>query len=155
MSARTVTQLNRLDVSLSRLRRLWESPGLKRWFGERMGTRVDLSTIRVLRAVELTGGDCGVGDVASYLGVDASTASRLVDQTVSAGYLIRGTSPADRRRSVLAVTVEGVRVLARALEIREALLTELTTDWPAADVEQLAALLERLADRVNDLENRS
>ena len=152
MSVQTSNRLGRLDVAFLRLRRLWESPVLRRRFVAAMGQTVDPGVLRTLRAVA-SGTECGVRDVAAAVDVEPSTASRLVDAAVSAGYLERSTSTHDRRRSVLQVTAAGDDVLQRALHIREQLLSELTSDWSDGDVEHLATLLERLAEGVAKMEN--
>ena len=155
MQTTSNSRLHSLDLSFGRLRRLWESPILRARFSERMGQAIDPGLIRTLRAVAELGDECGVREAAAFLGIDASTASRTVEQAVTAGYLDRATSSSDRRRSALSVTAEGREVLDRALRIRQDLLSELTEDWSDNDVEQLAVLLERLAASVADLENRT
>jgi DNA-binding MarR family transcriptional regulator len=152
-TAATSTRLERLDVAFGRLRRLWESPALKRRFMARMGTAVEPGVVRTLRAVGECAANGGVGDVACALAVDASTASRLVDQAVALGFLERAASPHDRRRTVLTLTPVGADILRRATSVREELLSELTEDWSDRDVESLARLLERLAQRVGELES--
>ena len=137
--------LRALDDALIALRRLWLHPARRRRFLAELGEPIELATLRTLRAIDLAGGDePSVGDVAAALVVDASTASRLVDQAVSGGYVSRRPSPSDRRRSVLELTTEGADVLERATKVRERLLAEVTADWPAEDVATLAALLQRL-----------
>lgn len=120
--------LARIEVAFGRLRRLWESPALRRRFHERMGVAIDPADVRTLRAVAAATDECGVGDVADALGVDGSTASRLLDKAVVAGYLTRGGSRRDRRRSVLALTDTGRDLHRRSLRVREELLAELTAD---------------------------
>jgi DNA-binding MarR family transcriptional regulator len=145
-------RLERLDVAFGRLRRIWESPVLRREFQRRIGVAVEAGAVRVLRAVQRTtasADECGVSDVAEELAVDISTASRLVDQTVGAGWLTRHTSSVDRRRSVLDVTASGAEILERATRVRAEILGELTAGWTDAEAEQLASLLERLADRLS------
>lgn len=148
-------RLERLDVAFGRLRRIWDSPVLRREFQRRIGIVVEAGAIRVLRAVQRTtasADECGVSDVAEELQVDISTASRLVEQTVTAGWLSRHTSSLDRRRSVLDVTDAGAEVLERATRVRAEILGELTSGWSDADADQLATLLERLADRLADFD---
>jgi DNA-binding MarR family transcriptional regulator len=102
--------------------------------------------IRTLRVVEQAqAAEPGVAALAAAMSVDASTASRLVDTAVAAGYVSRQTSVRDRRRSVLRLTPEGSALLDEATAVRTALLAELTDGWPPADVATLSALLERLA----------
>lgn len=148
-------RLAKFDTAFGRLRRLWESPVLRRRFMERMGTQIDPGVVRTLRAVREAGEELGVSEVAAWLGIDRSTASRLIESAVSAGYLDRVTSEIDRRRCVLTISELGQEVLDRALRIREELLSELTADWSDEDVEKLSDLVHRLAHRVADLENRS
>ena len=151
MSIRTTSRLATLDAAFVRVRRLWESPALRRRFTAALGVSVDPGVLRTLRAVANLE-TCGVREVAEELDVEASTASRLVDAAVSAGYLDRATSPEDRRRSVLSVTASGARLLRRALDVREHLLSELTDGWSDEDIETLATLLARLGARVAELE---
>ena len=148
-------RLHRLDVGFERLRRLWESSLLRTRFHQRLGVQVEAGVVRTLRAVANSGSEAGVREVAAAMSVDASTASRLVEQAVAAGYLQRSTPPADRRRSVLALTPSGADLLERANRIREEVLTELTAGWSDEDVEQLAQLLARLAARLDEMERRA
>lgn len=152
--------LRRLDAAFGRVRRLWESPAVRREFLRRLGRAggagqpVEATLVGTLRGVRETP-ECGVRDLAERLSVDASTASRLVDAAVAGGFLSRTTSPCDRRRSLLALTARGETLLDRALAVREGILRELTYDWPAADVVRLAELLDRLADRLTERESAS
>ena len=137
--------LHELDDALLRLRRLWLHPARRRRFMAELGEPVELATLRTLRAIDLAGGDePSVGDVAAALVVDASTASRLVDQAVSGGYVTRHPSASDRRRSVLELTTQGADLLQRSTKVRERLLAEVTAEWPAEDLATLAGLLGRL-----------
>ncbi len=147
--------LERLDIAFGRIRRLWESPALKRRFVARLGVPIDPGVIRTLRAVEQIPDEPGVSDVASWLNVDTSTASRLVDGAVAAGYLERRACERDRRRCRLSVTPEGAAVLDRIIKVRSELLAELTDGWSQKELEGLSELLERLADRIADLEEKS
>lgn len=147
--------LVRLDTAFGGLRRLWESPALRRRFQERMGVPIEPALVRTLRAVAAATDECGVGNVADALGVDGSTASRLVDKAVAAGYLARGSSIQDRRRSVLSLTAAGIELQRRSLRVRQELLAELTTDLTDPDIDHLADLLERLGKRLGEMENRS
>lgn len=147
--------LERLDLALTRLRRLWESPAVKRRFIQLLGAPAELSTIRALRAIERAGEEPSVGDVADLLCVDTSTASRFVDQAVLAGYVSRGTAPHDRRRTVLTHTSLGEQVLEQVKRTRRVLLEELTGDWSIDEVATLALLLDRLAGSVDALERRT
>lgn len=128
----------RLNEALIDLRRFWQHPGLQRRFLDELDMPVELSVLRTMRAIALV--------------VDASTASRLVDQAVSAGYVVRTTSKPDRRRTVLALSSDGVEVLARANQVRRSLLRALTAHWPDKNVETLTRLLREFRESVACLE---
>jgi DNA-binding MarR family transcriptional regulator len=146
--------LNDLDGALVRLRRLWDHPALRRRLLELLGVPVELSLIRTLGAIEERHAEPepGVRHVADALAVDASTASRFVEQAVAGGWVTRRTCARDRRRCVLALTERGEGLLERVTEVRSALLAELTADWTADDIATLATLLERLDHRIQELE---
>jgi DNA-binding MarR family transcriptional regulator len=141
----TVTALHALDDALTRLRRVWLHPRRRRRFLTELGTPIELALLRTLRAIDTAETDePGVCDVATELAVDASTSSRLVEQAVSAGYVERTPSATDRRRTVLSLSPQGVALLARATDVRERLLGEVTAEWAPEDVATLARLLTRL-----------
>ena len=145
--------LQRVDLALVRMRRLMESSDVRRRFYARLGAPVDPSTIHVLRAILSTGDDAAsVGDVAAHLMVDASTASRLVEQAVKAGYVARMACDTDRRRSQLRITAAGDDLLHRAAAVRAAMVDEWVSDWPEQDLTALAGLLERFVDSIIESE---
>lgn len=135
-----------LDEALLDLRRVWMHPRLLRRFAEEVGTDVELATLRTLRAIETGGGRAalGISELAAVLAVDASTASRLVEHAVADGYVTRRSSARDRRRTELALTAEGERLLARSTEVRARMLGRATRDWGDDEVIVLAELLSRL-----------
>ena len=156
MALTTRTQLEQLDLALTRLRRLWESPVVRRRLLEMVGGDVDPTLIRTLRAVERTElAEPGITDVALILGVDDSTASRLVDAAVTAGTVTRTTSTRDRRRSVLQLTEAGTSLLRSAMRARTTLLREVTRDWDADDIAALVELLERFTTAATKVERTS
>jgi DNA-binding MarR family transcriptional regulator len=80
------------------------------------------------------------------MGVDASTASRQVQQLERTGLVGRVGDPADRRASLLALTAEGDRVLTRMRQARRASLAQVLGGWSRADRRKLATVLTRLVD---------
>jgi DNA-binding MarR family transcriptional regulator len=146
------TRLDDLDAALIDVRRFWQRPGLQRRFFADLGEPVELSVLRTLRAIEAGGGgEMCVGDVASALAVDASTASRLVDQAVGAGYVVRTASERDRRRTALELSPAGIDLLDRATAVRREILREMTAGWADEEVETLAGLLRRLRSELDRL----
>jgi len=129
--------LHEIDDALVRLRRLWSSAP----------RGAEMSSVLVVEACARGDGPVSVGEVARFADVEHSTASRLVDRAVRAGYVERTT---DGRRAVLELTTTGRELRERAVEFRTAWLTSVLDGWPDADVAALARLLGRFAGRVGE-----
>jgi DNA-binding MarR family transcriptional regulator len=138
--------LAELDLALLELRRLVNRPGYRHRLLGPLGRRVELSTVRVLHAVDQAPTPPSIGTVAVTLAIDPSTASRLVEQRVKDGLLERSPDPDDRRRSVLRLTPSGYALLAELAASRIEMLSEVTEDWSSTDLRTLERLLERLTD---------
>jgi DNA-binding MarR family transcriptional regulator len=98
-----------------------------------------------LRALTVLAGDDGanLASLADAMGVAVSTASRLVDRLVGAGWVDRRPSAANRREISLSRTAEGSTALARYDDLRLRVLRERLDRLPAA---QRAAVVAALAD---------
>lgn len=145
--------LEALDDVLSGVRRVLQRPGYRRQFLAELGVPVSLGTLRAVRTVQRLGtpGPC-MREVAGELAIDASTASRLVDDAVRNGYLTRRPGGADQRRIALQLSDEGRDLLGRADEVRRKLLEQVTRDWTGDELHTLVALLDRLVRDLDRLE---
>jgi MarR family transcriptional regulator, 2-MHQ and catechol-resistance regulon repressor len=90
-------------------------------------------------------GDMTLNDLAAYLYLDKSTASRVVDALERKGYVARTPHPTDRRALLLEATAAG-----RSLEgrIRESILAEereLIADFAPEVRQAMTQLIRRLA----------
>ncbi len=143
-----------LDDALISLRRPMLKPGHRQALFARIGAAVEAATVRTLHVVQagLEGSRPSVADVAEALSIDPSTASRLVQQTVAAGYVSRIPDANDKRRSTLALTDDGREILRRSHEVRREWLRDVTRDWSDDEVLLLAQLLHRLRDDIDALE---
>jgi DNA-binding MarR family transcriptional regulator len=139
-----------IDTALMRLRRLWTTPHRRADLERDVGEGVPLSQVLVVDAVARGGhtGEVTVGSVAEQLSIDESTASRLIDATVRAGFAERGRSPADARRAVLTLTPAGRQLYDRAVAYRVDYLAGLLDDWTPWERDVFAELLRRFADAV-------
>jgi DNA-binding MarR family transcriptional regulator len=138
---------NELDELLVRVHTVRQRPGWRRRLIDDTGTVPSLSTLRVLRAVEQkekTGQGASIGEVAEYMAVEHSTASRSVGNVVAAGLLTKTLSPDDQRRCVLVLTDTGRKALSEVTERRRQMVAETVAEWPATDVDTLVDLLQRL-----------
>ena len=90
-------------------------------------------------------GSMRVADLAEFAGLDASTVSRHVRALEDDGLVARDTDPDDRRAASVRITDLGRAFVQEALQIRAQIIADATSDWSAADREQLADLMGRLA----------
>ena len=139
--------LVQLDDALLRLRRLWSSPPPSLVVE---GKDVTMSSVLVLEACAHTHTEVGVREIARFLEVEHSTASRFVDRAVRAGLVTRGASATDSRRVALTPTASGQQVRERAVRFRLTWLAGVLSGWGEEEVAELSAGLTRFADAVAD-----
>jgi DNA-binding MarR family transcriptional regulator len=99
---------------------------------------------------------CRVYDIAGELGITTGGASKLVDRIEASGYCRRLPNPADRRSSLLELTLAGQRVPAEAgVAFDEELQRWLGAAVPERTLRQFAATLSRLraAGHHNEIED--
>ncbi|MER5862042.1 MarR family winged helix-turn-helix transcriptional regulator [Kitasatospora sp. NPDC002040] len=82
-----------------------------------------------------------VGAIAAHLGADPSVASRMVSDSISAGYLIRAASQQDGRRTVLHLSPEGRELMARFRRHQRDAFESITADWSEAERLEFARLM--------------
>ncbi len=146
-----------LDELLTRIHLVRQRPAWRRRLLAGAGPVTNVSMLRVLRAVEecqRIGGGASIRDVAEFMAVEQSTASRTVAADVAAGLLTKTSVPEDPRRCALVLTDSGRKALATAADRRRDLVAETIADWPDTDVDTLVALLDRLAERFERVADR-
>ncbi|MEV6107373.1 MarR family winged helix-turn-helix transcriptional regulator [Streptomyces sp. NPDC051940] len=154
-SSLRVRPVHRLDAELEVLRHATfglYGPGRRAALQEATGWPWSPVHYRLLRVVEASGElRPTVGELAASLLTDPARASRLVDEVVEAGLVRRRAGRLDRRRREVELTARGHTAMARMREQRVAHLERSLDDWPAADVQHLAALLARLNAAFSDI----
>lgn len=138
-----------LDDALVRLRRLWSSP--RQTVMDDNGRHIEMSSVLVVEAcanADTKGIRIGVSQVAAFVDVAPSTASRLVDRAVSAGLVSKEPLPGDARRNIICLTPAGQALRDRAMSARLAWLNSVVEAWPDRDLSDLVRLLGRFADCV-------
>ena len=144
------SRYDQLDELLTRLHLARQRPNWRRRLLDGAGPVTNVSTLRVLRAVEecqRSGGGASIGDVAEFMAVEHSTASRTVAAVVAAGLLTKTFAPDDQRRCALVLTDVGRKALDTVTDRRRDLVAEAIADWPDANVDTLLSLLDRLTER--------
>lgn len=104
----------------------------------------------VIRAVDAE--EPTVSRLAELLGVTRQAASKVVDEMVRRGYLLRASDPADRRRTRLRLSAKGRRVRARAAAESEAIEAELRAAAGDRAVDGLRKALLTFVEREGALE---
>jgi DNA-binding MarR family transcriptional regulator len=115
------------------------------------GRGTELSAILLVQAVEAAatrGGEVTIGGVAEQLGVDPSTASRLVAQSVQSGLLQRVASQVDGRARGLLLTQAGRALADGAARYQRAVFDAATIGWTEVEREEFARLFVRFADAI-------
>ncbi|MFT5223271.1 MAG: DNA-binding MarR family transcriptional regulator [Glaciecola sp.] len=86
-------------------------------------------------------GAAKVSDVAKATFTHLSTASRVVDQLVEAGYLTRHEDPDDRRAVILGFTQDGMQVVVQLHAMGGGIMGQALAHWPIEDVQSLGRLI--------------
>ncbi|MDZ4236324.1 MAG: MarR family winged helix-turn-helix transcriptional regulator [Dietzia sp.] len=144
------SRYDHLDELLTRVHLARQRPSWRRRLLDGADSVTNVSTLRVLRAVEeseRTNGGASIRDVSEFMAIEHSTASRTVAAVVAAGLLTKTFGPDDQRRCALVLTDAGRKALATVTERRRDLVAETIADWPDTDVDTLVALLDRLTER--------
>jgi DNA-binding MarR family transcriptional regulator len=140
-----------LDRAFRRLRRSMIRPPAGLVPVPALGRQLDIAKIFACDAVaELsdTRETVSVKDVAAELDLEHSTVSRLLGEMAEDGLVVRGSDPADRRRTTVQLSDLGRAVVADATAMTRFFTRILLADWPREDVEALTALMGRLAETV-------
>ena len=106
---------------------------------------VDRSAIVLLARLH-EHGPSRLSDLAGMLCLDVSTVSRHARTLEDRGYVARADDPADGRAVQLTLTESGRAVLETAFRNRQAWLDRSLAGWSAAERDDLARTLTRLAD---------
>lgn len=90
---------------------------------------VTLTQFRTL-AVLSQHGEMNLSRLAGELGVNASTAMRMIDRLIAAGFASRTENPASRREVLLALTPAGTALVAEVVAGRRKLVGQVVTTMP-------------------------
>ncbi|MFE0188581.1 MarR family winged helix-turn-helix transcriptional regulator [Streptomyces sp. NPDC059008] len=109
-------------------------------------------TLPQLRAlVVLDGrGPVKLAALAAALGVNPSTAMRMVDRLAAAGSVTRQANPGNRREVVLSLTAQGRALVERVLAHRHAEIAAVVARLPVAQRAGLVASLRALTDAAGE-----
>ena len=138
--------LARLDRSLLELRHLLVRPVANELPVPSLGRSVEFAKVMACEASALLAGVDGpvtVKALASTLHLDHSTMSRVLADAETDGLIVRGSDPADRRRTTVELTDDGRALVADGIRMRTWFMGQILEDWAADDIDTLATLLAR------------
>jgi DNA-binding MarR family transcriptional regulator len=118
------------------------------------GEHVDRSGYWALVRLDEATGPVRLSDLATSLELDLSTVSRQVRQLVDTGLVTRHADPDDGRATLLSLSRRGCQVLQAVRSARRDVLARTLSGWSAADCQQLAAAVTRLAGDVQGTAGR-
>lgn len=105
---------------------------------------VDIQSLRFIGEYP----DCRLADLASFLGVVATTASSVVDRLVDRGFVVRRRPETDRRSLALSLTEDGKDAFAR-IEAEERATMKLMLDaLPEGERDTFVRHMSQIASRV-------
>lgn len=104
-----------------------------------------LPQFRMLVALD-NRGPLSLSQLAAELGVQPSTAMRMIDRLEAAGIVVRGSSPTDRRATILSLTEAGIRIVTEATEKRRREVARIVENMPAGHRRHLVDALQSFAE---------
>ena len=107
-------------------------------------TRAEYLLLRTLDS----NGPTDIGGLAKAVGLDPSTVGRQVGAMQTSGLVARAPAPTDRRRSIIAPTQKGRRLMRVVREGRRKATEELLGGWTADDIRTLADMFRRWNETV-------
>jgi DNA-binding MarR family transcriptional regulator len=112
---------------------------------------LDRASYLLARVLDATG-PISVKDLASRLGVDATTVTRQVAAMERSGLLYRRSDPNDGRVNLIELSAKGRRTMTAVQRARRERVQHLFTGWPRRDQREFGQLLGRFNDAVADIE---
>jgi DNA-binding MarR family transcriptional regulator len=98
----------------------------------------------------LAEGDARVGELAAQVGVDETTATRLVDRLEALGLVERRSLAADRRVTVVRLTAAGEKLVADVAVRRERFLCEVLAELEPGERVELVRLTAKAAGALRE-----
>jgi DNA-binding MarR family transcriptional regulator len=93
--------------------------------------------------------------IAQYLGIEAPSITRKVQQLENEGYLVKDPDPKDGRAFNLKLTRKGHSQLVKLKKARQEYLDEVMKDWPPGDREDFARLMHNFSQKVQNISTDS
>lgn len=141
--------ITRIAGIMGRMRLLIGRRYIGRLAISRVGAGLELSHLDLLSLVRRLSRnqEVTVGALAEQMRLDHSRVSRVVADLVKRGVIRREASQEDARRTLVALTDEGVAWLNRMNEVKHEVIGQILSDWSHEDLEQFAVLYDRFVEK--------
>jgi DNA-binding MarR family transcriptional regulator len=116
----------------------------------RIGAEHDLSLTQIRVLAILRDRRAKMSELASYLGLDKSTITGLVDRAEKRGLLARAPNPNDGRAVDVFLSTEGMELAERGAALIARSLSPMTGTLTRADAHRLTVLLQRMLSQQED-----
>ncbi|MDG9997473.1 MarR family transcriptional regulator [Klebsiella oxytoca] len=108
-------------------------------------TGLTQSSWTVLMQLHQLGDNVSVSELAEVQGIELPPLMRTLTQLEKQGYLLRSTSPYDKRMRLLTLTAEGRAILEKLNRVIEAYQQRVTETLPEAQLAAFSATLNQIA----------
>ena len=108
-------------------------------------TGLTQSSWTVLMQLHQLGDNVSVSELAEVQGIELPPLMRTLTQLEKQGYLLRSTSPYDKRIRLLTLTAEGRAILEKLNRVIEAYQQRVTETLPEAQLAAFSATLDQIA----------
>ena len=88
-----------------------------------------------------------IGALGSYVYLDSSTLTGIIDRMERDGYVVRRPNPSDRRAVLLFLTDKAHQLAPTILKFADELDSKLRQSFPTADMQTFEDILKSLADK--------
>jgi len=113
-----------------------------------------LSMSQIGALFQIYHGRSNVSDLGEGLGITHAAASQMLERLVQQKLILRTEDPQDRRVKQLVLTDKGCRVMQESVRARQGWLDDLVSGLSAGQKEQIAAAVEILIKKTNELDQR-
>jgi DNA-binding MarR family transcriptional regulator len=141
--------ITRISAIMGRMRLLIGRRYIGRLAINRAGAGLELSHLDMLSLVRRLSKmqEVTVGALAEQMRLDHSRVSRVVADLVKRGVLRREASQEDARRTLVALTEDGINWLDRMNEVKHEVIGQILSDWSHEDLELFAGLYDRFVEK--------
>jgi DNA-binding MarR family transcriptional regulator len=110
------------------------------------GVQLERADVALLKAIiHCPSKHCRMQDIANYLGIEAPSVTRKVQELEQLGYVARQTDPEDKRASLVTITQDGIASMKKLQKARIEQLAQVMADWSEEERAEFARLFNKLA----------